>query len=123
MGCLLMMLMLPPVVPAPPNTEFGPLMTSTCSMLKVSVRLVWALSRRPSIWMLLFAEKPRMLMLSPEPPPPSPALKVMPETLDSTWRRLRACCSWMTSLGTTVMVCGVSSSGAVYLAEEDCSTL
>ena len=73
-------------------------------MLKVSVRLFCALSRRPSICMLELAEKPRMLMLSPEPPPPSPALKVMPETLDRTSRRLRAFWSWITSFGTTVIL-------------------
>lgn len=117
------MLMLPPLVPAPPNTEFGPLITSTASRLNRSLRLVWALSRSPSTCMLALALKPRMLMLSPEPPPPSPALKVMPETLDSTWRRLRAFCSWITFCGTTVTVCGVSSSGTAYLAEAERSTL
>ncbi|AZD60879.1 hypothetical protein C4K18_2906 [Pseudomonas chlororaphis subsp. aurantiaca] len=43
----------------------------------------------------------------------------MPDTFDSTWRRLSACCSWISLGGTTVMVCGVSSSGATYLAEAE----
>ncbi|MOA66607.1 hypothetical protein D3C78_1934310 [compost metagenome] len=69
--------------------------------------------------MLALAEKPRMLMLSPEPPPPSPALKVIPETFDSTWRRLSACWSRIIAWGTTVAVCGVSSSGTANLAEAE----
>ncbi|MNC69905.1 hypothetical protein D3C75_1206480 [compost metagenome] len=71
--------------------------------------------------MLLLAENPRMLMLSPEPPPPSPALKVMPETLDSTWRKPSACWRAISGAGTTVMVCGVSSSGATYLTDAEYS--
>ena len=98
-------------------------MTSTESRLKRSLRLVCALSRRPSTCMFALALKPRMLIESPEPPPPSPALKVMPETLDRACRRLSAFCSSSTWRGTTVMVCGTSSSGTAYLADPETSVL
>ena len=58
-------LMLPPTEPAPEYTELAPLINSTVSMLKVSVRLYWALSRTLSVVMSLLALKPRSAMLSP----------------------------------------------------------
>ncbi len=58
-------LMLPPTEPAPDIAELAPLMSSTDSRLKVSLRLYCALSRTPSVVMSLLAVKPRRLMLSP----------------------------------------------------------
>ncbi len=44
----------------------------------------------------------------------------MPGTVESTSRNDNMFCSAIVSPVTTVMVCGVSSSGAVYLGEESC---
>ncbi len=114
---LLTRLMVPPTEPAPDIAELAPLISSIESRLKLSVRVYCALSRTPSVVMSLLAVKPRRLMLSPYPPPPSPAPKVMPGSVLSTSRRPSRFCCAMTSLVTTVMVCGVSTSASVYLGE------
>jgi hypothetical protein len=77
--------------------------------LKV-LRVYQPASRTPSRNTSVWAEKPRMLKLSPWRPP-SPALMVMPETLRSASRTEVAFCSSSTSSGTTAIVCGVSTSG------------
>ncbi|MNR08196.1 hypothetical protein D3C85_1243410 [compost metagenome] len=83
LGALLTMLMLPPAPPRPEYTESGPLITSTCSRLKVSRTCVLE-SRMPSRNRLLAEFCPRMIGRSPPGRPPSPAPNVMPGELRST---------------------------------------
>ncbi len=68
--------------------------------------------------------KPRILKLLVEVPKPfSPPSKVMPGVLRSTSVRLREPVSRMMACGTTVTVCGVSTSGAVCFGDDAAGTL
>ena len=66
--------------------------------------------------MSLRAEKPRSVRESPWKPP-SPAAIETPATLRSASRSVVLACSFMSSWGTTLIVCGVSSSGCVNFGE------
>ena len=54
------------------------------------------------------ASWPRMRNWSPASVPPSPMLTVMPGTSRNACSSVVMCCSWMSSWGTTLMICGRS---------------
>ena len=97
-------------------------MTSTDSRLNTS-RVPAAMSRRPSTKVLDWASAPRMKGWSPVGLPPSPLPKVMPGVAFSASCRLVAPLCLINSSLITWTVLGVSSSGAVNLAEGAVSTL
>ncbi len=108
---------MPPTEPEPEYTEFAPFTSSTRSRSNGSERVYCAESRTPSIVMSLLPEKPRRLMLSPYPPPPSPAPNVMPGSVERMSRRFSRFSSVITFCGTMVIDCGMSSSGAVSFGD------
>ena len=121
LGALVARLTAPPAEPRPPKAELGPLMTSTCSRLKIS-RVCEPTSRIPSTYTSDCASKPRMKGRSAAELPPSPAPKVTPGVRRKASCKVVAPVCSMTVSGITVTVLGVSSSGAVNFWLADLST-
>lgn len=123
LGCLLIMLMLLLLVLVLLNIEFGFLIIFIVFRLNRLLWLVWVLLCSLFICMLVLVLKLWMLMLLLELLLFLLVLKVMLEMLDSIWCRFRVFCFWIIFCGIIVMVCGVFSSGMVYLVEVECLIL
>jgi hypothetical protein len=119
---LLTRLIEPPPLPPPFITPSEPLVTSIESTANTS-RLCALMSRTPSRYIELELSVPRMKGRSPSGLPPSPAPSAMPGTVRSASASEAELVSSSTWREITVMVRGVSTSGAVALGLSSRSVL